>query len=216
MDVVDGWVGMSADTILISTYSLAGKDWAVGRCEAELLLEVLIDLVGLVWPSNRVSVGLTLMDEEALDLPAFVDSLMCEGDEALPRLAVIAVDLTLHPVGLNRVAELSILVKKAHRTTVDAYLDDAYRDVLREVLKEGAAEVVGRRDIVRIVGTWAAVAWLGRAPLTDLAVFLIGRCKVEEALRDDGVLWLNDAFADHIRLADAEIEILFWLRLLGA
>ena len=51
MEVIDDRVGMCTDTILICTHSLTCEDRAVSCCEAEFLLEVIIDLIDLVWPS---------------------------------------------------------------------------------------------------------------------------------------------------------------------
>ena len=210
-DHVDDTVHGAADAAAVAIDDLAGQQRTLLCLEVEILEEIFVDALDLARPGFIIRIGFALMQEDTgnhsvlLGLPGEIDHIVV-------RIASVDLHDVLQPVRTGLAVFLSpVLHECIYLAACHGNVDDTHSVSLREVLKQGTAEIVGRGK----TGVLAAERRDGRIPVALRTVHAgeihRGHHQVigADALT---VLVLDAGVALHVGLADADedVEILVY------
>ncbi len=204
---VDDGIHRRADAAAVAVDHFAHQQGHDLAAQVEVTQDIVIDALELHRPVLLAGVGLALVHQDALD-HAVLLRLFGERDQAAVGIVVIGGEHPLHPSGG---AVLHVIVDAVRQegldvAAADGDVDDAHLDIVRKVLHQRPAEVVGGRE----AGAGTAERRDGGVPLALLAPHLgeiDGRHHLEAVAHALEVLRLNAGVALHVGLSEAEVDV---------
>ena len=200
-------IGAAADAAPVAVDHLAhDKRHSLGL-ESEVGEKLFIDGLDLGGPLRVAGVGFALMQEYAGDYAVLLRE-AGDLDETVIRTVAVALEHALHPVGshIAGIGFLLILHEALDLDAADGDIDDADAVIVREILEQGAPEIVCRGESVAVAAERRKR--LVPLPLDAAAVLeVIGGHREIALAHSDGVLGLRPGCALHIGLAETEEDV---------
>ena len=189
----------------IGIHRLASKQRHILGLQVQVGEQAVVDGLHLVAPAVLTIVGLTLMEQDALDDTTLLSDL-CHIDEALVGIVVVGSEGILHPVLCRLEIRFHLFRHEAFDiNTANGYIDHTHTYILWQGSHHRTAEVVGHTDLRPLTHQRRG----GVVPLAHLTDW-IGKVGAGHHLKArvdtlvDG-FWLRLAF--HVRLSETQVDV---------